>query len=210
MKKFTAFLLCSLLTLSMFSQDMGLVFQTKSATWFGLDYSEAYFVGTDGFTNPADIKDRFFNSWNMLVKNEYSKYDVGKYFRKENVGFSLENVTARNAEVDINERITNDESKSQHLDKDKVQEIINAYNFDAGQSGLGIVFIVECYSKTAVTGYYYVTLFDIESKQVLITERLKGQAGGFGIRNYWARSYYDVMKFINKTQYKYWVKKYDK
>jgi hypothetical protein len=189
---------------------MSEVFQTKSATWFGLDYSEAYFVGTDGFTNPEDIKDRIFDAWNLLVKNEYDKYDVGKYFRKENVDFSLENVNTRNAKIDINARITNDESKVQHLDEEKVQEIVDAYNFDAGQSGLGIVFIVECYSKTAVTGYYYVTLFDIESKKVLITERLKGKAGGFGFRNYWARTYYDVMKFIDKTMYKSWAKKYDK
>jgi hypothetical protein len=210
MKK-TVFILVSIFfTISLIAQDMSEVFQTKSATWFGFDYSEAYFIGTDGFTEPDEIKNRFFNSWNELVENEYDKYNIGRYFRKESIDFSLDIVTSRNKEVDIYNRITNDSKKANLLDDKKVQEIINEYNFTDEQQGLGIVFIVESYSKTIVTGNYFVTLFDIDSKKVLLTERISGKAKGFGMRNYWAHSYYKVMKNIDKYQYKSWTDKYNK
>jgi len=209
MKKLNLVFIPLLFSAALFAQDMSEVFQSKSATWFGFDYSEALFIGSEGFTNPKEIKDRYFNSWNLLVQAEYSKYDVGKAFKKENVDISLDIVTARNLEVPIFERVIDDQGKVLHLDKEKVQEIIGSYQFDDNQQGLGIVMIVESYSKTSITGYYFVTLFDIKTKQVLITERMSGKAGGFGIRNFWAKSYYYVLKEMPR-KLKTWQKKYAK
>jgi hypothetical protein len=208
MKKLTTLTLGILLTVNLFSQDMSEIFQTEKATWFGLDYSEAYLIGSEGFTNPSDIKDRYFNSWNLLIKNEYDKYNIGKFFKKSKVEISLENVTTRNQDLNIYDRVVDDNSKMLHLDKDKVQEMINKYEFSDDQEGLGIVFVVESYSKTAVIANYYVTLFDIKTKKVLLTERMEGKPGGFGIRNYWAKSYYNVLNTIYKKRYKAWEKQY--
>jgi hypothetical protein len=208
MKKVTVLTLGILFTVNLFSQDMSEIFQTEKATWFGLDYSEAYFIGSEGFTNPSDIKDRYFNSWNILIKNEYDKYNLGKFFKKSKVEISLENVTKRNQDLNIYDRVIDDNSKMLHLDKDKVQEMINKYEFNDDQEGLGIVFIVESYSKTAVIANYFVTFFDIKTKKVLLTERMEGKPGGFGIRNYWAKSYYNVLNKIYKKRYKAWEKEY--
>ncbi len=75
MKKQILLFVVVVFSVSLFAQDMDEVFQTKSATWFGLDYSEAWFTGKQGFTNPQEIKDRYFNSWNLLIETEYKKYD---------------------------------------------------------------------------------------------------------------------------------------
>lgn len=198
-----------LLSFTVVSQDMSDIFQTQSATWYGLDFSEAYFIGSEGFTNPLDIKDRYFNSWNMLIKNEYDKYDLGKFFQKENVDFSLDNITKRNSEVSIYDRVIDEGGKTMHLDDNKVQEVIGAYDFDGDETGLGIAFIVESFSKKSEMGNFFVTFFDIETKRVLLTERMSGKAGGFGVRNYWAKTYYNVLKEMPK-QMKTWKKKYDK
>lgn len=208
MKKFTTLTLSILFTVNLFSQDMSEVFQTEKATWFGLDFSEAYFIGSEGFADPSDIKGRYFNSWNLLIKNEYDKYNIGKFFKKSKVEFSLENVTAQNQEMNIYDRIVDDNSKMLHIDEIKVQEMINEYEFSDDQEGLGIVFIVESFSKTATIANYYVTLFDIKSKKVLLTERVNGKPGGFGIRNYWAKSYLNAMNTIYKKRYKAWEKQY--
>jgi len=209
MKNFGLLFITVLFSISLSSQDMSSIFQTQSATWFGLDFSEAYFIGSEGFTNPQDIKDRYFNSWNMLIKNEYDKYDLGKYFQKENVEFSLDNVTARNMEVKIYDRVIDDNGKMLHLNDSKVQEIIGSYEFSNEEQGLGIVMIVESFSKTSQMANYYVTFFDIDSKKVLLTQRMDGKAGGFGIRNYWAKTYYQVFKEIPQ-KYNTWKNKYDK
>jgi hypothetical protein len=208
MKKVTVLTLGILFTVNLFSQDMSEIFQTEKATWFGLDYSEAYFIGSEGFTNPSDIKDRYFNSWNILIKNEYDKYNLGKFFKKSKEEISLENVTKRNQDLNIYARVIADNSKMIQLDKDKVQEMIIKYDFNDDQEGLGIVFIVESYSKTAVIANYFVTFFDIKTKKVLLTERMEGKPGGFGIRNYWAKSYYNVLNKIYKKRYKAWEKEY--
>jgi len=209
MKNLGLLFIAVLLSIYSFSQDMSSVFQTQSATWFGLDFSEAYFIGSEGFTNPQDIKDRYFDSWNILINNEYDKYDIGKYFQKENVEFSLDNVTARNKEVNIYDRVIDDNSKMLHLDESKVQEIIASYEFKNDEQGLGIVLIVESFSKTSQMANYYVTFFDIDSKKVLLTDRMDGKASGFGIRNYWAKSYSQVFKAVPK-KYNTWKNKYNK
>lgn len=208
MKNFGLLFIAILLSISSFSQDMSSVFQTQSATWYGLDFSEAYFIGSEGFTNPQNIKDTYFNSWNVLIKNEYDKYDIGKYFQKENVEFSLDNVTARNSGVSIYDRVIDDNSKMLHLDENKVQEMISSYEIGNEETGLGIVLIVESFSKTNQMANYFVTFFDIDSKKVLLTERMDGKAGGFGFRNYWAKTYSTVFKAVPKKMNN-WKKKYN-
>ncbi|NOX86391.1 MAG: hypothetical protein GXO86_10590 [Chlorobi bacterium] len=58
--------------------------------------------------------------------------------------------------------------------------------------------IAESYSKPNVQGAYYVTFFDIATKKVLSTERMLAKPGGFGLRNYWAKTYYTVLKEVGK------------
>jgi hypothetical protein len=204
MKKIAVFTLALFFTISLYSQDVSEVFQTEKVTWYGFDYSNAFFIGSEGFTNPQDVKERIIHSWNSLIENEYEKFNVGKYFYKSKVDFSLDNVTERNKTVDINIQFVDDNSKMFHLNMDTIQDIINDYKFGDEEEGLGLVFIVESYSKPTVTASYYVTFFDIKSKKVLLTERMTNKAGGFGVRNYWASTYYNIMKTIYKKKYKSW------
>ena len=75
-----------------------------------------------------------------------------------------------------------------------------AEKYDTGDdSGSGLVFIAESYDKPNGKGAYWVTFFDIGSKKIIKTQRFEGKAKGFGLRNYWANSYYQVMKEAGKT-----------
>ncbi|MEZ5198923.1 MAG: hypothetical protein R2764_21855, partial [Bacteroidales bacterium] len=116
---------------------------------------------------------------------------------------------ARNGEVSIYDRVIDDGGKTMHLDDNAVQEMIGSYDMGNNDEGLGIVFIVESFSKKSEMGSFFVTFFDIETKRVLLTERMSGKAGGFGIRNYWAKSYYTVLKEM-PAKMKTWKKKYNK
>jgi hypothetical protein len=87
---------------------------------------------------------------------------------------------------------------SSHLEQADIQGIVNTYNLREGASGIGLVFIVESLSKPNVKGAYWVTFFDAKTKKVISTERYLGKAGGFGLRNYWAKSYYNVMMEAGK------------
>ena len=203
MKKIIAFLTSVFILGSVTAQDADMVFTSNSMTWFGFDYSEAYFIGTEGFTNPDDIKNRYFDSWNNLILNEPDKFDIGKFFYKDEVENDLSVVSKRNAGVDINNRVTNDLSEAVPLDENKVRKMINEYESEGNPEGLGLVFIVESYDKISATGTYYVTFFDISTRKALLIKRMEGKAKGFGLRNFWAGSYYAVMKSANKM-YKKW------
>ncbi len=201
-----AFLFSSLLH----SQDLSEVFQTEKATWFGLDYSEACFIGSESFPNPDEIKDRFFLSWNNLVQSEPDKYNIGTCFYKRNIKISLDNVTKRNQNVEIKNRIHNDGGEAFHLNKNDVFAIIDDYEFKEDENGLGIVFIVESYDKLSKWGNYYVVLFNIESKGVLINEKIQGGPRGFGVRNYWAGSFYKVLQKVKEKYYSHWKAEWKK
>ena len=47
----------------------------------------------------------------------------------------------------------------------------------------------------------------MSSKKVLLTEKVRGKAGGFGFRNYWARTIHEVLKDIDKHKNDEWKRK---
>ena len=100
--------------------------------------------------------------------------------------------------INVKSRITDDGFLSSHMESNQVQGIIDSYRVPDDMQGVGLVFIAESYSKPNVKGAYYVTFFDISTKKVLITERMLGKPSGFGLRNYWAGSYNNVLKVIGK------------
>ena len=60
--------------------------------------------------------------------------------------------------------------------------------------GIGLVFVAEQMNKINLIGSYYVSFFDLKNKGVLTTCCKIGKAGGFGMRNFWAATVYNMMK----------------
>jgi hypothetical protein len=69
---------------------------------------------------------------------------------------------------------------------------------------VGVVFIVSAFNKTQEMAEYYVTFFNMSTKEVLHSERIGGAPSGFGLRNYWAGSVMAVLKSIDKQYEKAW------
>ena len=193
-------LLISLLALSMsfaiFAQGSADISKAKDLTFFGIDYTQCYFVPSEVFYDADDVKFKII-AWNNLFKSEYDKFLV-KTIKSKNITFSDKMIKEVNSQIDPQSRISDDESLYNHLNTDKITEIISSYQIPGELSGIGFVFIAECYSKPEVKGAYYVTFFDIATKKVIATERMTGKAKGFGLRNYWANSYYVVLKELGK------------
>lgn len=203
-KLFTLFVMAMLFLPALRAQDAGMVFNANECTWLGLDFSKSRMIGSDGFTDSYAIKNRFFDSWNQLFLSEPEKYDIGKTFRKDQVTDYLDVVRERNETPNIDDLVIDHEYT---LTEEDVRSIVSEY--DLGEvSGLGIVFIVEAFDKNAEEGRFWVTFIDNTTKEVLLTKKMEGKAGGFGLRNYWAKSYYNVLKEIDKKAYKEWRSEY--
>jgi hypothetical protein len=176
------------------------VFKVSEITFYGLDFSNVRLVGSEGFTDPYAIKNQFFKSWNNLFIAEPDKYNLAEVFGKSNVTINLDIVTERNEMPDPGELVI-DEPYS--FGEEVVSDIIAEY--DTGEEGIGLVFIIESFNKIDEMGYMWVTFFDMSTGEVLFAKHMAGDAGGFGLRNYWAKSYYNVMKDIGKKQWKIWM-----
>jgi len=185
-----------LLSSAGFSQSSGSEFNTDEITWFGIDYTHCYFLNPIDFPSRVDLKNKL-KSWNDLVVYEQEKF-IEKTLQGKHVEYETDVVEERNNAVEIKSKITEDGFKSSHLQSDQIQAIINSYNIKGGLSGTGLVLIAESYSKPNEQGAYYVTFFDIETKKVFVTERMLGKAKGFGLRNYWANSFYKVLLEVGK------------
>lgn len=175
--------------------------QASTLIWYGLDFSQAKLIGSEGFTNPYDVKDRFFQSWNQLMIDEADKYNFRKAFRTQ-VEYDLAIVEERNKQPEVKDLVINSEY---YLEKEQIPAIVREYAGDKYPEGVGLVFIVESFNKISSTGHVWVTVFDIASKEVLLTRRYSGEARGFGLRNYWAGSLYKIIQQLEKD-YGKWLK----
>jgi len=165
----------------------------QEITWFGLDYSQAYFIDDVAFPSPYRLKDELFLEWNNFVFKEPKKFDIKHAFNKRHVSYSTDYISSRNSEVDIDKRVGNYWLQEDYLSIDSIQEIVSSYQLPENNSGVGLVFIVESLDKPNRRGVYWVTFFDIETKEIMLTEQIIGIPGGGGIRNYWANSFYNAL-----------------
>jgi hypothetical protein len=183
------------------AQNVSDVFTLKTMTWFGLDFSNARLIGSQAFPNPPDIRDNYMKSWNNLIFDEREKYDIRKIFKKSDVHFDLKLVADLNKAIDPAKLVTDDDCI---ISKEHVQQIVKGYN-TGDAKGIGLVLIVESLNKNRDKGYMWVTFFDLATKDVLVAEKLEGEAGGAGFRNYWAKALFNILIRVNM---KAWEEKY--
>jgi hypothetical protein len=183
-----ALVLVLILSTSSYAQDKEKAMNEPSVTWYGVDFSLARF--TNITEDPEIFVKQYFNAINQLVPDEPGKYDIKKYFNKEDANINLDQVTERNGNVDPATLVV---SEPYEISPEDVQSVVRSYNTQ-DPSGLGLVFVAENLNKDDATGSYYVCFFNNGTKDIVDARRITGKAAGFGVRNYWAGSMYNVMK----------------
>ena len=188
-------------SICVYGQTQSDVFNSSSIVYYGLDFSNVRLIGSEGFTDPTEIKNRFFRSWNHLLLTEKDKYDLKEAFSKTDVEYDLDVTDERNTTPNVEDLVIN---QSYRLEESKIPGMVKQYKYDQ-TDGIGLVFIIESFNKTDQAGTLYVTFFDIATKKTLLVKKMGGKPGGFGLRNYWAAVIYDVLKDCKK-EYPKWAK----
>lgn len=206
MKNIFLSLVCFMSLISLKAQNIEEIFTSSKVPmdFVGLDFSQAKLVGSEGFSDPAKIQNYYFGTWNGLMISEMEKYDVKKAFMKRTVDYDLSVVEAVNSEVEYIDLVTNKAPKS--FSEEKIQDIVNQYDTKDLENEFGLSFIVHSLNKFQERAYIYVVIFDTKSKKVLFSDKMSGEAGGFGFRNYWARSVYNILDDISNFQFRRWKK----
>ena len=205
--------LLSLFTLIGYSQTKQDLFTPNDIkiSWLGNDFSHVKLIGEfsqfaeAGNKSSVQIRDKYFPGWNNLVLSEPDKYDIKGMLRKGDIYYDIDMIMNLNSETAI-ENIESYNDPNYRIDN--INNFIATYNI-VNKEGIGILFIAESLNKNSKQGIFHFVAINLKTKEVLIHERLIGLPGGFGLRNYWAGSIYNIMKDIRKIHYKKWRNKID-
>ena len=185
---------------------------TVKVSWLGIDFSHTKLIGSfeqiQGVLNqsPQEIKNDYFPAWNRLIINEAQKYDVNAMMRKENMRYDIDMIMGVNALTPVG---TLEEYNPPDYTREDIVKFVNSYKLE-GKTGLGVVFVNECLNKAREEAIFHVVVLNMETKEILIYERIKGKPQGFGLRNYWAGAIYNTIKQIRNNYYIEWKARYGK
>jgi hypothetical protein len=195
-----------------FSQTIKDFFSNSSTplTYLGIDYTKNRLINDPG-GNASDIKGRLYNSMNEVVINEMGKnYNIaGAFNRSSGVNTDISAVTERNEKINSSDIMSSNTGDFNRLTETDIAGCIKGLGLK-GKEGVGLVFIMEGMKKEEKKSYgaVWVTLIDMKTKKVLMTERMEQEAAGFGFRNFWVSIIKKTIVEIDKKVYKNWKNKY--
>jgi hypothetical protein len=191
-----------------FAQTKSDVFKEDvTVTWLGLDFTSAKFIGDrEKFGSESDVR-HLLDAWNALIINEPEKFDVARAIDRKKVENAPDVTKDHNAELDVMSMFTDEQKDYLHIKPSDVEQIVAGYDFK-GKSGIGLMFIVESFSKTNEEGSIWVTFINMDSKETLFSERLVAPPKGFGMRNFWAGCVYGILTKMEKKEFEMWRKKH--
>ncbi len=200
MKKLLFLLCCALLSVQSIAQKSGLFDESSTITWLGLDFSQLHFIGDAtqwkdaGEITNSQMRDKYFPGWNELIEKEKDRYKLADAVHRTEVTYAIDVTEKANNSLKGN-FFESDGNLYQTLDEQKVAGLVKKYDFQ-GKNGIGMMFFVEGMSKGKERASMWVTFVDMKSKTVLLTKHMEGKSGGFGFRNYWAKSFFNVIKDV--------------
>jgi hypothetical protein len=207
--RWTAFALILLFSATAQAQSLKDFFSSEStsALYLGIDFTLNKVID-DANANVTDIRDRQYNGINDLVVNEAKKFNLKAAFhRSSTVDHDLSLVNDRNTKANADDIKSTNTSDFHRLKEEDIHKLVREYNFK-DKKGLAILLVSEAMSKSDKAIAIWVTFVDINSKKVLLTDRVEGKvAMGFGFRNYWATGIKSVLEQIEKKKYKEWKAK---
>jgi len=208
MKPLSLIALFILISSTTFSQTKSDVFkEDASVTWLGLDLTSAKFIGDrEKFGSESDVR-HLIDAWNDLIVTESDKFDVAKAIDKKKVENAIDVTKDHNAELDVMAMFSNEPKDYLHVKPSDIDEKVAGYDFK-DKSGIGLMFIVESFSKLNEEGSVWVTFINMDSKEVLFTERMSAPPKGFGMRNFWAGCVYGILQKMQKKEFEMWRKKH--
>jgi hypothetical protein len=201
---FILFLLC-LNVAGVIAQSKADIFSGSSEiTWLGIDFSQTKFIGKAaqfkdaGEITNSEFRDKYVPGWNQLFIDEKKKYDVAGAVKRSEVKYAVEVTEKANSSFKGN-FFSDDLADFKKLTEQKISDIVKSYDFQ-GKTGIGFMFFIDGMSKDKDEASGWVTFVDMNSKKVLLTEYKTGKAGGIGFKNYWAKSFLNILKASEKMK----------
>jgi hypothetical protein len=176
--------------------------------YLGIDFTKARLID-DANANAIDIRDRQFNGINDLIVTESKKYDLKNAFHKSYIDHDLGPVQKVNEKINAEDIKSTNTSDFHRLQASDIESVVKGLDL-TDKKGVGLLFVMEAMSKSGKNAAIWVTLVDMKSKKVLMTERMEAKTGmAIGFRNTWAIPFKEIIEEIQKKKYSEWKMKYN-
>ena len=153
---------------------------------YGIDFSLARVSGA----NESDQQfAEAFRRINQLLITEADKYDFARALRQPQLSVDIDPMLQR-LDACGYERLR--DTKHTATDEE-VRAAIASYELEE-QEGTGVVLVALLLDKPSAKALYEMVIFDIATREVRCIERVEGQAGGVGLRNFWANTIREGLK----------------
>jgi hypothetical protein len=178
------------LAVSMNAQDIKMS-EVKEINFYGVDFSLA--TAPDVKETPAQFKSGIVRI-NDLLYREVKKYDFQKYLNKTILVYNFAVTDSNNSNIDAN--VLTARIVQKEISEADIRQIIAPLSTE-NEATVGFVIIAEVLSKVKQSGTFHVVFFDEATKEIVYSRKVTGNAGGFGVRNYWAASIANILKRWN-------------
>ena len=84
--------------------------------------------------------------------------------------------------------------------KEDIQKFVKNYPLDEKNTGLGTLFIVEYFNKNIKEASTYFVVINMQTKEVLLHEKIISKPVGNGVRNYWGGAIFNAIQKIKKEE----------
>lgn len=171
-----------------------------SYTFYGVNYSRCH---TYGWGQDPNQTIKALSEISGLFISEMSKYDLAKFLGKK--------VNNMDVDVSIKQTLAKDPSTletyklEERLSVDTIQAVIKGLELK-DTTGYGLMIFGDFLSKKDQMGIYQYVFFDVATREIVEKWEAEGAAGGFGLRNYWAKSLYNTLRTPHFTKLYYRVR----
>lgn len=209
MKTFSFILLFFAFTGTIFSQSTASIFNPdEQLTWCGVDFSHAKYIGLE-YKDLAKLDKNFFSSVNNKIIGEKDKFDFKRIFSKKAFAYDISMVDDLNKVINIDDHVVKKSADEKQFSAEDINTFFSNYQFK-DISGLGLIIIVESLNRRDNFASMYLVFFDVNTKTILLQERMVGKPGGFGLVNYWLATINRVFQDIEEYKLYKWKNQYKK
>ncbi len=178
-----------------FQFDITKVFDSKSITYYGLDYS-GFSLVNGVWDGKEQQLTNLFSEWNEFFDEFLPPKQIKKYLRIKSVNY-------KNSSISTSYKSLSTpwiSSIPHNIQIEEVLDIVNNYKtISKTSTGIGLVIIVESFNYETGMVTAIPTFFDIKTRDVIWATKIQEKTGNPDNRNRWAYGLMRVFKtFINK------------
>lgn len=175
----------------------------KEILWVGINFGNAKFT-RKGFDLNQDNLQKLLHEWNILILNDQKKYDIRMSFRKPIMQYDLSCTTKINKSLKLNQILTKRIVISNVYSDEQICKYAETTTYPTSLP-FALSFIVESFDYSTKTASIWVVVVKTETNEVVLCEKFLKTPSGFGTRNYWARTFYNVFYDIQNNAFLRWV-----